>query len=566
MPAIKDDTSGESGAGIGTVSYNGYTFPPVRNVRLVGTPVYDEADRTIVRTAYLLQVHSLVWAASATAEAANFDTIRTALLTAGKELTINGIGFSNLVIPTTNLDLKWGPKPRHCEFSPIAGLIAWDLNWSVEFSLTECNEFVSGGLSFTPNFMSFNFDIVFTVNEKGLSSRTVSGYYEIAQSRQAGSRRTAATADTKWDQVRINVPIGFKRVQNQRKLSKDANRMDFQITDEELSGLPYPEGIVAGDLEYSVENTNIGFAQHIGSITGSLETAPNQPVSLAAAVFVKIAQAKLLEFKNNVGNNCGLVVQKVRLSRGLFGRRSSFGISFLLTGTASSILSKTGIWTPVPNTGYQQWAASMSDNWGNRGLAGLRFSGETIIDLCSSVNAVEIETGGYGSDQSPGYEEVTFKCDVTRENSWLAYDNAVIAQRKQTARIHKFGQNYQNQEAFTPTQADNGQVPVGVSYTGIPDVVQYRSLPDDEVVMVGRALRVMWPPDIPSLKSINGRKVIELERKVEVKEVADFLGCKCYFARWAILYKLGEPIETLPAQPNPITDSNGGVTLNGGSI
>ena len=545
MTALKDDA-----VSAGVIAYNGFTFPNPRNVKVRGTPVYDEAGRAVIYVAYTLSVHTIVWASASSAapvaDTANYlENLRTRLFKPGQSLTLTNIGFGDLSLNSVDEDVAWGPKPRVCEFEPIAGLAAWDLNWTVEFSLPEC-----GSLHSPAALLALNYEIVYSSNERGFSTRTVSGYAELPRTRNAdGGRLSSNSTDFVWDRINVTLPPGFIRKTNQRRVSKDKRRLDFVIVDEELMSLPWPAGIVGGDIEYGVENVNIGFAQHVGSLSGSLETAPDKPVSLAAQVFVNIALAKIQELRASVGGNASVIVQKLRLQRGLFSRRSTFGASFLVTGTIGSMLGKSGVWTPVAGTDYQQWAASMKALWSGRGKAGLRSGvNDVIIDICGGATGFTIDDGG-GSQEPPPYEPtVTFDCNVTSANSWLAYENAVRGNRSQEVAVHKYAQPYQN------ATASMSGVSLGPSTTGLPDVIQYQSLPSDRVLLVGRALRIDFVPDVPALVSVQGQAAIEIDRNVEVKKVADFLGCKLYFARWSILYRLASPGSQLTPPDNPVID------------
>lgn len=124
-----------------TITYNGVQFggadaaftsaPPTYS--LVGTMVYDGADRAIIGVDYSLTVKAFFYEANEAAMSANAAAVQERLSAVGKNLTIDGIGIGLDDI----VDIKWGPKPQSFAWQPL-GDLCWECVWIVKFRISKC--------------------------------------------------------------------------------------------------------------------------------------------------------------------------------------------------------------------------------------------------------------------------------------------------------------------------------------------------------------------------------------------------------------------------------------------
>src|SRR5207247_1857663 len=68
------------------------------------------------------------------------------------------------------------------------------------------------------------------------------------------SRSLLFNIDNKWGQITVNIPAGFRRITNHRRINDARNRIDFALIDRELSGEAFPAGIIDADIDYDFEN------------------------------------------------------------------------------------------------------------------------------------------------------------------------------------------------------------------------------------------------------------------------------------------------------------------------
>lgn len=547
MTLIKDDTSQ------GAVSYNGYAFPPLRSVTLKGHPEWDEAERVVVGIKYTITVHFIIQSAAEATQGSAMASCRSLLLAPAGALNISGIGYGTIAVNTVTPDLRWGPKPLGLEMKPIAGMLAWDVVWACEFFVPQCG----GGTYDETMLMAVNVQTVYDVDLYGITKRTMSGYLQIPQTRGA-TPIVQRTADSYWSRMSFPIPPGFMRVSQQRRVSLDNNRLDFVLVDEEMSNFAPPPGVVyGGDVDYTFETANIGFSQFNATLAGEFETIPTVPTSRAAYAFLTILTQKLTEIKNLLGGQGFVLVRHLRMSRSLFSRRNSFDVSFTVTGTIRDFLGAMGMWSPVPNSNYQQWMAALP---GGAGIAGLSQSGgqQVLVDVCQAKNAfVMYDAGGSYQQQSSEIPTLAYQSPVSREQSYLHYENSIGATREESMSPHKFSQPYTPDSDTSSYQGSESSTTWGPNFTGRDDTLQYQGTPSDTLVMRGRAVRAQFEPDIPAVRSVGGVPYYQMGRHVMTKPVAKVLGDITLFAsQWEITYRAAGSASSLASQANPTLGMN----------
>lgn len=557
MAGLKDLTA--SGT-IGTVSYNGFTFPAIRSVKVEIAPHYDGANRARSYNVYTFTIEALLWNANEAAQSTAMDSLYVLLSTPGGALTISGCGLGTFAVSGVNGDVIWGPKPRPFKLNPLGGFIAHELLYTIEVALPAC----SGTTDYTAP-LEFNYEITYAINDRGITTRTVSGYVRIPQTYTAAFSNTVTrTADSLRSVIaaRIGQLDGFKRTQTYKE-SSDRNQLDFTIIDAQVDqDEPYPPGVVDADISFNVENMDMGFRKWTATLSGSLETAAGYPVDWGWQVFYMLARSRrdfmVMQSRQVNGENSSVLPTKVRYSRKLYSRKSSFSITFQIVTTWTNIAYQSGLWDPLPGGNSAAWRTSLSALWGPRGLAGLNNpmpAGDAIITLCNggtgSFNSLQI--GGASPTGQGGAQnaESLFSCQVTLQSSWLYFKNDVEAVREQEVSTQKAVQTF-NLSAVPGTDVPG--VRIGSEFTtGFHDTIEAQSIPTDHLVMWGKSMRVDFQPTIPAL-AITGVTLVELKRRVAINVLALIGSCPVYGATWEIHYRVVSgaiPSGPIPTGPNP---------------
>jgi hypothetical protein len=462
--------------------------------------------------------------------------IHSILSTPGLPLTIQDIGFDTLIATGfggTRQDLIWGPKPRASNFRPH-GTTCWEFDWICEFNISRCK--YPGN-----NILAFNYEMTFSVNQEGLQQRTITGYMQVAAVRSPDPNfpeLVLFNVEDSWDTITMNVPYGFRRAQNVRSISKAKNRIDFAITDEELTSDAYPAGIVEVDLDYELASNRPGLANFNGTLAGTLTVAPGYPKALALSKYLAILNAKIQELRQmsaQSGQKAEPIPVALSISHGLFTRTTSFSVTFFLACGVDTLLQESGIWNVIPGTDYQQWADSMeaAGVWGKRGVAELKYinAEDKVQTICSQVPPPQlIDTFSLHPFDNTGGIPGTVNNQPDETGDYLIYRNAARITKSENFIIHRYAQ------AYVPSVGGQTQ----------DHVVQYQTAPDNYIWIEGSAARLGQPPNIPVLKTVGGLSVELVHEEPYADDVPITLafGHKVFRASWGLLYR----IKGIPSQ------------------
>lgn len=545
MTAIKDTTTG-----FGLIAYNGYTFSPLRGVKVKAVPVYDEAGRKVVHIKYTLTVTAVIHGSTAGVSAlattqTRMGDLQDRLLEPGHTLFVDDIGLDEDISTywdKKHADLIYGALPRSCSLSPIGGALAWEVVWVVEFNIKRCQ-----GMN-TSAFSAFNYETVYATNEEGLVTRTISGYFTIPNTESNGNY-PVQDIEAMWRKLNFTVPICFRRLNATRRLSPNKCRIDFTITDQELSDLPYPDGIVHADVDYDWESQPPGFITWTGQLSGTMTVAPGYPPALAGQKFFIMLFSVAADLTAAAAASKGVVIpEKIRFGTKKFGRTSRFAVTFRFVGCLTEILNSSGMWKPVPGTSNASWHASMVQknifNLSGRGDWRQKKSDDILIDVCSG----ETQGRNRGNDSGVCFQPLVpysqrISCEnITKEKSWLLYENKLRGIQEQQNLLHRISQHFKGVRLQS--------VPVIVGDLGVPmstgwsqqhlqdHISQYEGASDNYILMTGNAIRLKYAPEIPRLTKVGGIEVEELARNVEINPMGYFFGCTMFGARWAVLYRV----------------------------
>ncbi len=548
----------------GTISYNGITFDTLTNCRLIATPQFDRADRTVTHIQYRLIVHGFIWGATVSNCETGMDAMQDALTQPGRTLTITDMGFDVGSITTnktgTRPDVLWGVKPRLLDMQPM-GLIAWEFTWECEFNISRC---AAGDNIRAMPLLALNYEWSQSVDEQGLSTRTIAGYLQVPALRgDDASRVILFNVDSKWDSFTVNIPPGFRRINNTRRINDARNQIDFVLIDRQLTGTAFPPGIVDGQMKYSFENhVESGFVQWIANLSGHLTTAPGVAPDLAAEKFLLLLADKVQKLRQSAGqtgNKALVLPMKLRFTTTPIGdvRTSEFGCTMLVTAKFTELLKAAGLWQPAPGIDWQQWATSMQavGVFNNRGVAALRFNtnDDRIIDPCDGTQTASIgNDAGFLSTPTGGYQQIFGPENVTKENSYLSYHNSIRSIGQNNLSFHHLAQPSTPPSPGTATTPPDNGIATLPTPTGLTDhVTESNGAPSTYVIMEGRAVRIKFAPEPPTLVNIDGTPVEELSRDVQVLQKGNHFGVPIFLATWSIMYRVKGPITSVKATPNP---------------
>jgi len=516
--------------GIGVVSYGDYTLVPARNYRFTVEPVYSDSDRTVVYNKCTL---SGKWVTTETAEGDSSTTLtllRKELSKPGQLLTLNSIGYVGTLIA----DVHWGPKPRVISLTPVGGLLCWEVDWTCEFYIPECS---STSLE-SGKILAFEYETETSINNGYTTNRTT-GYWQIAQVRDGILVRERP--DEKRELLKITVPPGFKRTASSFRTSQDQTRTTFSVTDEELQTLPFPKGIIDADINYSVSNQGRGFVKWNAELSGHMEVARGISHTEALAKFVAIAHDKVRTFRTRAGSYGVVIPERFKFSKGLFTRRSQFSVTWTVVGCMKNVVQASGMYDELPDSNYASWATSVKHLWTNRGPAKLHHPLTAIVDVCDNSTIPSLTSGATYNKDPDGKVPDLFDCSgITEGNSWLAWQNQVRYVHNQRYAWHRFIQDHPVAAVIVGGLFGGlaGAALAGALAQSDGGILQAQGPPDDIIIMYGKAMRVKFEPDIPSLKKIGGAAPVLTREHIEPAIVVGAVGdnCPVYAARWAKVY------------------------------
>lgn len=563
--------------GQGTLSYNGVTFDSLTRTKITGTPVLDEARRTTKWLAWTLEVEGYLSDAASTD--ATMSTRRQALTKCGQELRYTEKGFGELWVNNGRVeDANWGPIPELLSWDPVGSNRSCFVVWRVTTHIPECEGARYQGLA------AFNYEVDFEIDKDAYTSRTISGFLEIAQTRDRGfGNRVKRTADGYRDLVRPLPLEGFEREVQRFKVSKSKNRLDFTFVDRQRP-VPLPPGVSSADIEHTVSSSlRDGFQMWTHRLGGPVTVPAGAPRGSAWDKFLLIVASRVLnqraaKLPEHV-RDTRLLLDSVTFSEQVTGRASRFEVVYRQLGTPLEvILEASGLWRPINGTSFVIWQKSLLESvLHERGSARLVLPDleETIVDLCTRT---EPKPAG-GRPQKPVREppvrdRVKEPDRVDPRHSWLVYDNRlhlITADRK--ARHHLLpadadgglGPDFAPRTRTDPLadfavqSSEKAQPALPEPHNGVDDVVQTVGRPRYTIVMYGRAARLEHKPPVPALLKVGGVPVEQINRQVWGGILGAVGGVPIHDYGWQIIYVLPRKFEgVMPDLANPAYGLDGG--------
>ena len=509
----------------GLCTYNGFTFAgPRLSSAITLTPERDEADRTVVFNVYRLTITGIITNDTAGQGAGSdatvlTDTAQTNILTIQSQLSKDGAsliydpgwgqGSGNtgqlFTVNTgaSDRDVAWGPKTRSIQISPVGTSLAFHVVWVVEFSIPQCT---SGQVpaSALGLFRSFNFGIVYSINDRGLTTRTTKGHVSMTQNRSAANSNSfSQTADSLREQIVPTVPVGFKRDTHEYTLSQDKARLDFNFVDRELpSENSFPPGISNMEASQSMRVQFPKFIRVPCQISGFVEVVKGVAVSDGMNFVLTFLQERI----GYARNRAPLFITELEVTEDIFGRRIDFSIRWWFTcSQMQSAIYNSALFSAVQSFDPGAWNASMSSSaWRPRGVANLipSITNDVIVDPCNQTlgSGFDYATQLYNYGQSGTLSNTV----PPASQSYLKWENRLESQAKSVQSINTpMPSSAGNSGTRQEVQGMKGYIIVGPdgtpTYYG-PSTVQV-SADRIKVFMIGEAIRIGYPCEIPTLVS-----------------------------------------------------------------
>ena len=550
---------------VGTLSYNGYTFDGASTVTARSTFVKDDAGRTVIGHEISLTVTATI-TAGGNATDASLLNIRALLSKQGAELKFINRGFGtdiwvNRIGGGGLRDMRWGPIPEILEWESIGSSQACEIVWTVKTFIPVCDTY---GQHVTKGLMALNYEASFQIS-RGFTTRTISGYLEIAQTRTpgfgpAGGRGVPDCADLYRDLVRADAPLGFTR-EHSYDTSANKSRLDFTITDKEIeSKNPWPAGVanISAKHRANWSRGGQGAARIRNTISADIELTPGVPATQAWLIFGSILSQRVI----GSAYAAGMVpfLQDVSAEEDIFGYSSSFSASYWVLGNPADFLQKSGLWRPLTGTDWTTWRTSLKGTmFANRGRAGLVLSpaNDAIVDICGAQPLDESSVvNGTGRGNVPGQPVFRNKTPPANQ-SYVKYKMATATYAdRDTVRqgimqtpdaptgsdspFNTNGPTFGNPPSSSPGQSTNP-----------PDVLQQGSRSSNQITLAGYAERAGWPIPKPLMTTVAGRPVVESSAAFVQETMGMYFGVPVYRAAWQITYDLDSSPGTVLPPGNP---------------
>lgn len=383
---------------VGTVSYNGYTFPPAFSMNVRCKSIYDTADRARKYIQHVLTIDTIVLpidaphATTGSQTDVNMTDIKKRLQTPGKALTITDQGFGPVTVDgTTVVDSRFGPKPQVLEWSSVGSNRACRVLWQCEFYLPVCSDSTP---LYKNAFAEFTYEVSYAINQ-GMTTRVMRCTIEVPIAKAGNG--IADTADAYRDYFNPPVPVGFHR-ERLVQISRDKRTIDITLIDTEIdSDNPYPEGAVEIEADHSIESSfdEDAFIVYHSSLSCRIKVAANVPKIQGWQMFRAIASDRFakgsgpIQIKGLRANEFAAqsfpLRTYFRASESIFSREIEFELEWEYLANLTDAFARSGLFTPVPNTNWNQWKTSMAAINGTRGIAGMRHlnTDDIIVDLCA---------------------------------------------------------------------------------------------------------------------------------------------------------------------------------------
>lgn len=491
--------------GCGELKYNDFEFPATFQLKLNATAIYADQTAELKYFSNVLNVSFIVSqemvpddfpSVTYGEEAGTIDnyvaSIRQTLQEPRKDLYIKyqGLGFKEVLISpgTDNVandyihvsDVASGPLPRTFNIEPIGGNKACRITWSVEFFTLRClHDLEDVDL---PPLVSFNQDIRFGLNDKGLCQLTVSGTAEFTHKIETRSNvNTIARTGLQhliwaqpevWETTERVMGYNFVVTKSEHFFRKDGRTIDFMTVLEERDSynnlFPYSVKVeashkMASSLDNDSQLTGKGFFSWDNTISAKITIGTGYSQALAYAIFLWILSQRFgrigtdrlvnpdssIEYYDDAGKKTkpNNVLLSLEMEENIYSRTHTFKATYLGVYKLSRLFFQSGLFQSVrtikdasgkypweagytidPKTIQEQeralWTRTIAQSFyppsGRKGMGEFRYS--VLFDPCpeeATWNPYIANNNEY--DVNIGYTDPMCS-PKTDEDSYLAYD------------------------------------------------------------------------------------------------------------------------------------------------
>lgn len=520
------------------VTYNGYQFNEYSSVEVSVQMQPDDSNRTILYHRYKIRVETVIYAEGSETDAGlHFRRIRERLTKQGQGLVIHHKGFDTGLFEVNTIltglrDVAFGPKPMVIVWDPVGYENAVHVVWECELCISACNRW-SG-------IMAMNYGISTRIDHSGYTTRTISGYIEIAMTR-VNIRGIPDTADAYRDSVQVPKLPNFQR-EHSWNLSLDKRRADFSITDTEIqSPNAFPPGVI--DIQ---GNHMAGWSRRQAevlqnAIRATITLAPGQPRSRAWEIFKAIVE-KRLQFLGGATP----ILESIGVDEQLFGNSFAFTVGYrLIVDPTKSILNalpgwltSVGFGTPLGLNTWEQWGSSVEAIQSHRGLANLEHDPkqDQIIDMCSvaflpeqtSDSARVVYAPPARAGQPIANKKPASNKSYVRFDTWITFDEEVPSTVQVSVAPDDLAMEGNDFDPSKP-EATLGDTIAGNQVVRFVETQSGKI----EIVWKGYAERIGYPIPRPDKLEIGGLTLRRVGRAVFQQQIVGIvLGQPLYRAAW----------------------------------
>lgn len=556
------------------VTYNGYVFPDRSNFHINETMVYDPSDRTVIGTRFVLRLQTIIvneyFNTLGDHPAADYvHFARQRISKAGQRLIIEHDGFGptmdiNALASNGIRDVAWGPKPRVIEWNPVGHTNSVELTWEVEWTIPICDGTQPPSFS---GLSSFSYGITFDIDERGYTTRVISGSLEIAMTRPAGGRTLIDSVDRYRYKVNFPKPVNFQR-RVSWQVSDDKRSANFTIIDSEIaSPNAWPAGVVAISASHRAGWQRSSVARIVNTISATIEMSPNEHKSRAWMIFRAIVN-KRIGYASSIAQ--AVFIEGLDVIEDLFSNSVSFQLSYRIMGSAEGIggiaifFQATGLFQPVNgslevNGSWNSWDDSLKNLQPFRGsgfdygVAELKhdFTAEKLVDLCQNDILGQAQSPPVRT-QPPYQPGVLCNPRPSPERSWLSFEATLTYYEEGTdhTAVQIKANDLQHQD-YNPNRPDEG----AANIVDEAERFTQNQAGTQEFVWAGKAERVGYKIVKPGRLRIDGRWYSPIGKGVFTQAFMGWHFCQPKFAAaWKQRYRLERPLTRITAE-----DANQGV-------
>lgn len=437
-------------AAVGTVSYNGVSFPSALHAKIQSKIIYQTGEVAVKFVEHSLSIDTILTYADlpgnalVTADAnvgSNFTSYRQLLAASGKTLTFTEQGFGEVVInnlPGVALpagarsyhDVAFGPKPRLLLWESLSNR-AVHVAWTCDFAISEC---ISTSRTGNEGLLEITHETNWTKNEEGKVTRTIRATIEIAGNVLNQGNTFKHTADSYVDRFKPAVIQGFHR-EVTRQISRDHRILNITYTDTEIfSPNPFTVGMVDMRARHSISsdlNTH-GFSRWSQTLSGSVRYAAGVPTVIAWAAIVDLIKKRFdsgdilaplaVDEKTGKPVPFAKILTAISIDEELYDREISFSIEWLSVINFANIISTSGLFKPLANLSWAAWHKSIVPAQSPQGSLGLaeQVSDLSVTRYCDPIPARTPSDNTKNPSYVTGQPWLNFGCSSIPKNaSWL---------------------------------------------------------------------------------------------------------------------------------------------------